>query len=369
MTYDPLQRRHFITLLGGAAAAWPLAASAQQPNSVKRIGWLVSAADQDPRMQARDRAFQQELAKLGWTVGQNVRIDHRTALGGDDSRARTTAMELVATDPDVIVATSTQLTAILQQQTSTIPIVFVQVADPVESGLVASFARPGGNITGFTSQESSFIGKWLSILKDIAPGITRVMVLYSPDNPSWIGYLRTIEAASSALRVNVSAAPVKNADEVARQIEPFAREPGTGMIVLPSGFTGFSREQITALAAQHRLPAIYPADYFAESGGLVSYGSDSIGAFRQAASYVDRILRGTKPADLPVQAPVKFELVINLKAAKAIGIEVPYNVLVLADKVIDREVRQCNAASSSPSLAGPQRRGRWRRGRSSRRCR
>ena len=330
-----MQRREFITLLGGAAAAWPIAARAQRGNAIKRIGWLSNPAEQDPRHQTELRAFHQELAKLGWTDGQNVLVNYRSALGGDDNRARALAMEMVTTAPDVILASSTQLTAILKQQTSTIPIVFVNVADPVVSGLVASFARPGGNITGFTNVESSLIGKWLSILKDIAPAVTRVMIPYYPANPNWIDYLRTIETAAPALRVNVSAAPVNHADEIARQIEPFVREPGAGMIVLPSGFMTFNREKIAALAAQYRLPAIYPNDPFAESGGLVSYGPDSVDIHRRAASYVDRILRGTKPADLPVQAPVIFELVINLKAAKAIGLEIPYNVLLLADRVID----------------------------------
>ena len=329
-----MRRRDFITLLG-SAAAWPLAARAQQPNGVKRIGWLSTTGEQDPQNQAQRRAFHQEFAKLGWTDGQNVRIDYRSTSGEDDSRARTLAMEIVATAPDAILTTGTQFTAILKQQTNTIPIVFVNVADPVVSGLVASFARPGGNITGFTNVESSLIGKWLSILTDIAPGITRVMVLYFPGNRNWIDYLRTIEAAAPSLRVTVSAAPVNHADEIARQIEPFVRERGAGMIVLPSGLMINNREKIAALAAQYRLPAIYSNASFAESGGLVSYGVDSLDLYRRAASYVDRILRGTKPADLPVQAPVKFELVINLTAAKAIGLEVPYNVLLLADRVID----------------------------------
>jgi len=330
-----MRRRELLTLFGGAAAAWPLAARAQQPNAVKRIGWLMTTGEQDPQNQAERRAFHQEFAKLGWTDGQNFRVDYRSTSGEDDSRARTLAAEIVTTAPDVILTTGTQLTALLKQQTNTIPIVFVHVADPVVSGLVASFARPGGNITGFTNVESSFVAKWLSILKDIAAGVTRVMILYDPANPNWIDYLRTIEAAAPSLRVTVSATPVNHADEIARQIEPFVRERGAGMIVLPSGLMINNREKIAALAAQYRLPAIYSNASFAESGGLVSYGVDSLDLYRRAASYVDRILRGTKPADLPVQAPVKFELVINLKAAKAIGLEVPYNVLLLADRVID----------------------------------
>ena len=331
-----MRRRDFITLLGGAAAAaWPLAAMAQQPNAVKRIGWLSTTGEQDPQNQAERRSFHQEFAKLGWTDGQNFRIDYRSTSGEDDSRARTLAMEIVTTAPDVILTTGTQFTAILKQQTSMIPIVFVTVADPVVSGLVASFARPGGNITGFTNVESSFVEKWLSILKDIAPGVTRVMILYNPANPNSIDYLRTIEAAAPSLRVTVSAAPANHVDEIARQIEPFVREPGAGMIVVPSGFTVSNRERIAALATQYRLPAIYSNGSLAESGGLVGYGPDTLDLYRRAASYVDRILRGTKPADLPVQAPSKFELVINLKAARAIGIEVPYNVLLLADRVIE----------------------------------
>jgi len=251
-----MRRRDFVGLVGGAAA-WPLVARAQQPNAVKRIGWLWTTGEQDPQNQAQRQAFHQEFAKLGWTDGQNFRIDYRSTPGEDDSLARTLAMEIVTTAPDVILTTGTQLTAILKQQTNTIPIVFLNVADPVVSGLIASFARPGGNITGFTNVESSFAGRWLSILKDIAPGVTRVMILHNPANPNWIDYLRTIEAAAPSLRVTVSAAPVNHADEIARQIEPFVREPGAGMIVLPSGLMINNREKIAAFAAQYRLPAIY----------------------------------------------------------------------------------------------------------------
>jgi putative tryptophan/tyrosine transport system substrate-binding protein len=329
-----MQRREAITLLAGAAA-WPLMAEAQQPNPVKRIGWLSNAPEEDLLRQGYLRAFHQELAKLGWTDGKNLRVEIRSTMGGDDSRARALAMEMVAMAPDIILTNGTQLTAILKQLTNTIPIVFANVADPVVSGLVASFAHPGSNITGFTNVESSFVGKWLSILKDMAPGITRAQVLYFPANPNWVDYLRTIEAAAPSLRVKVSAAPVDNADEFVRQIEPFARESGAGAIILPSGFMTANREKIAALAIEYRLPAIYWSEIFPEGGGLASYGPDAIDVYRQAASYIDRILRGTRPADLPVQAPTKFGLVINLKAAKAIGLEVPYNVLLLADRIID----------------------------------
>src|SRR5215467_15097820 len=332
---DSMRRRELLTLFGGAAAAWPLAARAQQPNAVKRIGWLMTTGEQDPQNQAERRAFHQEFAKLGWTDGQNFRVDYRSTSGEDDSRARTLAAEIVTTAPDVILTTGTQLTAILKQQTNTIPIVFLNVADPVVSGLIASFARPGGNITGFTNVESSFAGRWLSILKDIAPGVTRVMILHNPANPNWIDYLRTIEAAAPSLRVTVSAAPVNHADEIPRQIEPFVRESGAGMIVLPSGLMINNREKIAALAAQYRLPAIYSNASFAESGGLVSYGVDSLDLYRRAASYVDRILRGTKPADLPEQPKVKIALAIVLTAPKAIGPEVTYNAMLIADTVAD----------------------------------
>jgi putative ABC transport system substrate-binding protein len=327
-----MRRREFITLLGGATA-WPLAARAQQQNQVKQIGWL-GTDERDPLTQTIAQAFDQEMAKLGWTVGQNIRVDRRGA-PGDDSRIRGYVAELVGKIPDIILVQGTQATAILKQQTSTIPIVFVNVADPVASGFVASFAHPGGNITGFTSVESSLAGKWLSILKDIAPGVSRAMVLYYPDNSNWVGYLRSIEAAAPPLGVNVSAARAVTSDEITRQMETFAREPGGGMIVLPSGLMAVNREVITSLAVRHRLPAIYPYGYYATSGGLASYGSNFVDLYRQAASYVDRILKGEKPADLPVQAPTKFELVVNIKTAKAIGLMIPEAFLLRADEVIE----------------------------------
>jgi putative ABC transport system substrate-binding protein len=327
-----LRRREFFTVLG-SAAAWPLAARAQQANVVKRIGWLTIDVENDPRLQSVYDVFPQELQRLGWTTGRNLQI-HQSWAAGDDARLRVLAADLVREAPDAIVCAGTQTTAILKAQTRTIPIVFVNVADPVASGFTASFARPGGNMTGFTSLEYSLAGKWLGILRDIAPGITRVMVLFDPANSNWTGYLPVIEARAAPLRVNVTAARVVGADEIERAIASFAREAGSGMIVLPTA-TGASREKIVALAAHHRLPAIYPYDFWTDSGGLASYGSDTRDLYRRAASYVDRILRGVKPGDLPVQAPVKFELVINLKAAGALGLEVPYNLLVLADRVID----------------------------------
>jgi putative tryptophan/tyrosine transport system substrate-binding protein len=331
-----MQRRDFMTLLGaGAAAAWPLTARAQQRNAVKRLGWLTTGAENDPLNDRRSGVFEPELQRLGWAVGRNLEIDHRHA-GGDNNRLRVEAMDLVARAPDVIATTGTFTTSTLKQLTNSIPIVFTSVADPVASGFVASLERPGGNLTGFISVEYSLGGKWVSILKDIAPGVERVLVLHDPDNTNWTGYLPVIESAAQSLRLNVGSAQVMTIGDVESAVGTFAREPRGGMIILPgSGMMTLRREAIVELAIRHRLPAVYPFDYFAESGGLVSYGSDSRELYRGAASYVARILRGVKPADLPVQAPVKFELVINLKAAKAIGIELPYNLLLLADRVID----------------------------------
>jgi putative ABC transport system substrate-binding protein len=331
-----MRRRDFMTGLGGAAVAWPVAARAQQRMPLKRVGWISNPEFEDDAFaQALSRELSEALEKLGWKEGGNLVLDHhRTNLGGDLGRFRLAAAELVKAGPDVILCQGTPRTAIFNQLTATIPIVFVNVADPVASGFVASFARPGGNITGLVSLEYSLGGKWLSILKDIAPAVSRVMVLFNPMNSNWTGYLPTIEAGAPSLQVEVTAVKVSNAEDVSMAIESFARVPNSGMIVLPATIP-ISRHVIARLAAKHRLPAIYAYDYFAEAGGLVSYGSDTRDVYRRAASYIDRILRGEKPADLPVQAPVKFELVINLKAAKTIGLEVPYNVLILADRVID----------------------------------
>jgi putative ABC transport system substrate-binding protein len=326
-----MRRRAFMTLLGGAAVALPLAARSQQ--SVKRVGLLSPRSENDHDLQAVYAAFPQELQKLGWTRDRNLRLDQRWG-GGDDDRIHVYARELVAKAPDVIMVVSTQATAILKRVTATIPIVFGNVADPVASGFVASFARPGGNITGFTSVEYSVAGKWLSILKAIAPETTRVIVLFNPANSNWRGYLPTIDAGARSLRVDASAARVASIADIEQAIEAFAREPNGSMIVLPSG-TNVHRELIVALAARYRLPAVYPYDYWAVSGGLVSYGSDTRDLNRRAASYVDRILKGERPSELPVQAPVKFEFVINLKAAKALGLDVPDNLRLLADRVIE----------------------------------
>jgi putative ABC transport system substrate-binding protein len=328
-----MRRREFIAGLGGAAA-WPVVAQAQQMDRLPWIAVLTTSGRSDARNQTERAAFVEALAKLGRTDGRDIRIEHLWG-DADDGRIRVIAAELAAKGPNVILASGTQVTGILKRQTSVIPIVFVNVADPAASGFVASFARPAGNITGFTSVEFSFAGKWLSILRDLAPGIVNVMVLYFPENANWTGYLRTIEAAAAGLPVSVHAAPMAMPDEIAPQIETFAREPSAGMIVLPGGQTIANRAMIAALAARHGLPAVYPYSYFATSGGLASYGSDTIDIYRRAAGYVDRILHGAKPADLPVQAPTKFEFVINLKAAKAIGLTVPASLQLLADEVIE----------------------------------
>ncbi|HEY7300706.1 MAG TPA: ABC transporter substrate-binding protein [Xanthobacteraceae bacterium] len=328
-----IRRREFITLLG-VAAACPLAVRAQRPDQVKRIAWLDARGEQDAIRQTSRRAFDEEMAKLGWTEERNLHISIRAA-AGDDRRLRANAAELIAEAPDVILVNGTQATAILQQKTRTIPIVFVNVADAVASGFVASMAHPAGNITGFTSVEYSLAGKWLNILKDIAPSTTRVMVLYYPGNANWTGYLPTIQSGARSLGVNLSATPVNTPKETAQRIEAFAAEPGGGMIVLPSGLTIANREEITALCLQRRLPAVYAYSFFASSGGLASYGSDTVDLYRRAAAYVDRILRGEKPGELPVQAPTKFELIINLKTAKAMGLTVPPTLRALADEVIE----------------------------------
>jgi putative tryptophan/tyrosine transport system substrate-binding protein len=300
---------------------------------VRRVAMFQATAG-DPHARVQHTAFAQMLSQLGWSEGRNVVVvEPFGAVGDNDMTA--VAEKLIGEAPDVIVSVGTEATAVLKGKTSVIPIVFINVADPVANGLVESFAHPAANITGFTSMEFSFAGKWLGIVKDLAPGVGNVMVLYFPQNPNWAGYLRTLQAAAPSLQVTLHAAPMSAVDEVSRAIESFARQPGPGMIVLPGGQTVVNREIIASLAASHRVPAIYPYKYFAASGGLASYGSDDLDLFQRAAQYVDRVFRGARPSDLPVQAPTKFELVINLKAAKALRIDVPSSLLALADEVIE----------------------------------
>jgi putative tryptophan/tyrosine transport system substrate-binding protein len=327
-----MRRREFITLLGGAAAAWPLAARAQQHERMRRIGVLMNVASDDAEGQARLAAFHQGLQELGWTVGHNVRIDYRWG-GADAERFRRGAAELVALAPDAILASGTPSVAALQQATGGTPIVFANVTDPVGAGFVASLAQPGGNATGFTALEYGVSAKWLELLKEIAPHVTRVAVLR--DLTIGIGQLAAIQAVAPALGVELTPLGLRDANEIERAVTAFARGSNDGMIVPPSTLALAHRELIAKLAVRHRLPAVYGFRYYVAIGGLVSYGPDTIDPFRRAAGYVDRILKGEKPADLPVQAPTKYELVINLKTAKALGLEVPAAVLARADEVIE----------------------------------
>jgi putative ABC transport system substrate-binding protein len=328
-----MKRRAFITLVGGAAA-WPLAAQAQQAQRMRRIGVFMNLPAGDPETQARNAAFLQELQQLGWTVGHNVRIDYRWG-GGDADRYRGYAAELVALAPDVIVAVAGPTMSALQLATRTVPIVFVGAIDPVGAGLVASLAQPGGNATGFTVFEYGLSGKWLELLKQIAPRVTRVAVLRDSATAAGIGQLATIQALAPSIGVESRPLDMRDAGEIERSLNAFAGEPNGGLIVPFSGLALFHRELIISLAARHRLPAVYAHRLFVAGGGLISYGTDAVDQYRRAAGYVDRILKGEKPADLPVQNPTKYELLINLKTAKAIGLEVPATLLARADEVIE----------------------------------
>ena len=330
-----MRRREFITLFGVAALAGPCAARAQQADRVRRVGVLMSRAAGDPEEQARFAGFLQGLQKLGWTDGRNVRIDYRWA-AADADRSRTYAAELVALTPDVILASGSASVAALLQTTRTVPIVFVNVIDPVGAGYVARLARPGGNATGFTAFEYSLSGKWLELLKEIAPNLTRIAILRDPALAAGIGQFAAIQAmAPSSLGVELSPIDVRDGGEIERDVATFARESNGGLIVTGSSSAAVHRELIVMLAARHRLPAVYPFRYFVTSGGLISYGPDPIDVFRRAAGYVDRILKGEKAADLPVQAPTTYELAINLKTAKALGLTLPPSLLARADEVIE----------------------------------
>jgi putative ABC transport system substrate-binding protein len=330
-----MRRREFITLLGGAAAAWPLAASAQQPEQrVRRIGVLMTTAADDPEGQARFAAFVQGLQQSGWTDGRNVRIDTRWGAGNADD-TRKYAAELIGLGPDVILAPGSATVAPLLQATRAIPIVFVHVPDPVGSGFVDSLARPGGNATGFTGFEYSLSGKWLELLKQIAPDVTRAAIIRDAAIIGGIGQFAAIQSVAPSLGVEVSPVNMRDADEIERTVSAFARSSNGGLIVTGSGLAVVHRDLIITLAARHKLPAVYFDRYFVTGGGLISYGPDLFDQYRRAASYVDRILKGEKPADLPVQAPTKYETVINLKTAKALGLEIPPTVLARADEVIE----------------------------------
>jgi putative tryptophan/tyrosine transport system substrate-binding protein len=330
-----MRRREFITLLGGAAAARPLAARAQQGERMRRIGVLMSAVEGDQRGLEFITAFAQGLAELGWTVGRNVRIEYRWG-AGDLDRFRRYAAELVALAPDVVLASAGSIVGAFQQASRTVPIVFVTTIDPVGGGWVESLSRPGTNATGFSSFEFSMSGKWLELLKEIAPGIKRVAVIRDPSVPAGSGGLAAIQTVAPSFGVELTPVGVRSADEIERGIAAFARSANGGLIVVgPGSSVQPHRNLIIALAARHRLPAVYGSLVWARGGGLISYGADAIDQYRRAAGYVNRILKGEKPADLPVQAPTKYEVVINLKTAKTLGIEVPDKLLAIADEVIE----------------------------------
>jgi putative ABC transport system substrate-binding protein len=334
MPFDRLRRREFVTLLGGAAAVWPLAARAQQAERMRRIGVLLPWAADDPEAQARIGAFLQGLQQSGWTIGRNIRIDTRWS-GGDIELYRRQATELAASAPDVILATGAAAVGPLLQATRTVPIVFVIVSDPVGAGYVESLARPGGNATGFTPSEYGISVKWLELLKQIAPGVTRAAVLRDASIISGAGTFGAIQGVAPSLGVVPSPIDVRDAGEIERAITAFARFPNSGLIATGSAGATVHRNLIITLAARHKLPAVYFERSFITSGGLISYGANYIDQYRQAAGYVDRILKGEKPSELPVQAPTKYELVINLKTATALGIEVPPMLLARADEVIE----------------------------------
>jgi putative ABC transport system substrate-binding protein len=330
-----VRRREFITLLGGAATSWPLTARAQQPDRMRRIGVLMGYAENDSEAQAWVAAFREGLQKLGWREGRNIRMDARWA-SADAEAMRRFAQELVALQPDIILSQTTPTTAVLLQQTRTIPIVFAQVADPVGSGFVASLPRPGGNVTGFATAEGSLGGKWLELLKEIAPRVTRVAFLFNPTTATFAEYyLNPAKAAAASLGVELIAAPVHDTSELESVVATHAREQNGGLIVAPDSYLIVHRAEITSLAVRYRLPAVYPYRNFTELGGLLSYGIDRLENWRRAAGYVDRILKGEKPADLPVQAPTKYGLVLNLKTAKALGLDVPWILQQRADEVIE----------------------------------
>jgi putative ABC transport system substrate-binding protein len=331
-----MRRREFISLLGGAAATWPLAARAQQPaERIRRIGALIGFAETDSYGQASANAFRQGLEQLGWVEGRNIRVDYRFA-AGDPALYKTYADELVGLRPDAILAGATPAVAVLQPMTRTIPIVFVLTADPVGQGFVQSLARPGGNITGFGVYVAPMMGKWLGLFKEIAPGLRHVAVIFNPDTASFAkSFNQAIEAAAQSLGVSVTLAPVHDDAAIEAAVAAQAQQPGGGVIVLPESFVITHRKTIIAAAARYRLPTFGMNDQFPRDGGLMSYSIDSVDTHRQGASYIDRILKGANPADLPIQEPTKFSLILNVKTAKELGLDVPVHLQQLADEVIE----------------------------------
>jgi putative ABC transport system substrate-binding protein len=330
-----VKRRDFIKLVGSAAAVWPLAARAQQREGMRRIGVLSGSVEGDQQAVVSFAAFTKALADLGWTDGRNIRVDYRW---GEADAARTQAMakELISLRPDLILGSTTPAIAALQRETRTIPIVFVSVSDPVGSGFVASLPRPGGNITGFINIEGSLSGKWIEMLKDVVPRVTRATLIFNPETATYFDYyLQPFEAAARASAIEPVAAPVRTAADVERTVASLGDRPDAGLVVMPDVFLSTQRDLITALTARYRVPTIYPYRYYVAAGGLISYGIDQTDLSRRAATYADRILKGAKPADLPVQLPTKFELAVNLKTAKALGLTLSREFLLLADEVIE----------------------------------
>jgi putative ABC transport system substrate-binding protein len=329
----PIARRKFVVALAGAAA-WPLAVHAQQGERVRRIGLLMWGDENDPELKRRYSALTQALADLGWTDGRNVWMDLRWA-GGDTNRIRPLAQELVALQPNIIFATSTPATVALQRETRTIPIVFVDVADPVASGIVERLDRPSGNVTGFAQYEASLGGKWLELLSEIAPGLKRAAIMFNPSAATASTFMPSLETAARSLKIVPISAPVHSDVEIETAIIALGREPGGGLLVMPDVFTTVHRAPIILAAARNNVPAVYAQSYLARDGGLLAYGVDPVDIWRRAASYVDRILRGEKPGDLPVQLPTKFEMAVNLKTAKALGLAVPPSILLRATEVVE----------------------------------
>ena len=330
-----IRRREFITLIGGAAATWPLPALAQQPVRMRLIGVLMSLAQNDPGGQTEVEAFYQGLTALGWVEGRNIQIEFRWA-GGNIERARILAKELIGLNPDVLLGRSTPTTAALKAETNSIPIIFVNVAEPISSGFVESLIRPGGNLTGFTNFDGSIGAKWLQLLKEVAPNMTRVASIYNPQTaPFAASFLEFTKSAASSLGVETIAVPVVDDADIEASLTTFARQPAGGLIAIPDSFTMEHRHVIIAQAAKHRLPALYANRLSALDGGLMSYAVDTRGLFQRSAGYVDRILNGAKPSELPVQMPTKFDLVINLKTAKALGLDLPPMLIARADEVIE----------------------------------
>jgi putative ABC transport system substrate-binding protein len=330
-----MKRREFLGVLGGAAS-WPLAARAQQGERMRRVGVLMAYVEGEPVGKAGVAAFREGLQKLGWEEGRNLRIDTRWTAPSDAASRERFAEELVTLQPDLILAHNTPSTAALLQHTRTIPIIFVSVSDPVGSGLVASFPRPGGNVTGFTNIEPTMASKWLELLKEIAPRVDRVALLFNPTTAPYAEYyLNPFKAAAASFAVHAIVASVRERSELESVIATLAREPNGGLVVMTDSFMSAHRVEIISLAARYRLPAVYPYRFFTEDGGLLAFGNDQIDSFRRAATYVDRILKGTKPSELPVQAPAKFELVINLKTAKALGLNIPMALQQRADELIE----------------------------------